>query len=137
MSSYAASLRAIAKVFRNPHVRSLQLAGAGSILGTYAYAVALPIYAYHSGGVRTVGLVFFARFVFAALAAPWLGVLADRWSRRQLMLGGDLVRCAIFVGMTAAASAGGSPYIVYVLAVYGIAGATSTTGWPASRHRTS
>ena len=98
-------------------MRSLQLAGAGSILGTYAYAIALPVYAYHSGGARTVGLVFFARFVFAALAAPWLGVLADRWSRRQLMLGGDLVRCAIFAGMTAAASAGGSPYIVYVLAV--------------------
>src|SRR5439155_9119706 len=67
VSSYAASLRAIAKVFGNPHVRSLQLAGAGSILGTYAYAVALPIYAYHSGGARTVGLVFFPRFVFAAL----------------------------------------------------------------------
>ncbi len=117
MGSYAASLRAVAKVFENPHVRSLQLAGAGSILGTYAYAIALPVYAYHSGGARTVGLVFFARFVFAALAAPWLGVLADRWSRRQLMLGGDLVRCAIFAGMTAAASAGSSPYIVYVLAV--------------------
>jgi MFS family permease len=117
VGSYTASLRAIAKVFGNPHVRSLQLAGAGSVLGTYAYAVALPIYAYHSGGARTVGLVFFARFVFAALAAPWLGVLADRWSRRQLMLGGDLVRCAIFAGMTGAASAGGSPYIVYVLAV--------------------
>jgi MFS family permease len=117
VSSYAASLRALAKVFGNPHVRSLQLAGAGSILGTYAYAVALPIYAYHSGGARTVGLVFFARFVFAALAAPWLGVLADRWSRRQLMLGGDLVRCAIFAGMTSVAAGGGSPYIVYVLAV--------------------
>jgi MFS family permease len=117
VGSYAESLRAISKVFGNPHVRSLQVAGAGSILGTYAYAVALPVYAYHSGGTRTVGLVFFARFVFAALAAPWLGVLADRWSRRQLMLGGDLIRCAIFAGMTAVASASGSPYIVYVLAV--------------------
>jgi MFS family permease len=117
VSSYAASLRAFAKVFANPRVRSLQLAGAGSTLGTWAYAVALPVYAYHSGGARTVGLLFFARFVSAALAAPWLGVLADRWSRRQLMLGGDLVRFAIFAGMTAAASAGGSAYIVYVLAV--------------------
>jgi MFS family permease len=62
-------------------------------------------------------LLFFARFVLAALAAPWLGVLADRWSRRQLMLSADLVRCAIFVGMTAVASAHGSAYIVYVLAV--------------------
>jgi MFS family permease len=117
VSSYAASLRAFAKVFANPRVRSLQLAGAGSILGTYAYAVALPVYAYHSGGARTVGLLFFARFVLAAIAAPWLGLLADRWSRRQLMLAGDLVRCAIFAGMTAGASAGGSPWIVYVLAV--------------------
>jgi MFS family permease len=33
------------------------------------------------------------------------------------MLAGDLVRCAIFAGMTAGASAGGSPWIVYVLAV--------------------
>jgi MFS family permease len=117
VSSYAASLSAFAKVLGNPRVRSLQLAGAGSTLGTYAYAVALPVYAYHSGGARTVGLLFFARFVFAALAAPWLGVLADRWSRRQLMLGGDLVRCAIFAGITATASVGGNPYIVYVLAV--------------------
>jgi len=117
VGSYAASLRAFAKVFANPRVRSLQIAGAGSTLGTYAYAVALPVYAYHSGGARTVGLLFFARFVLAALAAPWLGLLADRWSRRQLMLSGDLVRCAIFAGITATASTGGSPYIVYVLAV--------------------
>src|SRR5262249_35066864 len=87
------------------------------MLGTWAYAVALPVYAYHSGGARAVGLLFFARFVLAALAAPWLGVLADRWSRRQLMLSADLFRCAIFVVMTAVASTGGSAYIVYTLAV--------------------
>ncbi|HJU37816.1 MAG TPA: MFS transporter [Gaiellaceae bacterium] len=117
MSGYAASLRAFARVFANPRVRSIQLAGLGSTLGTWAYAVALPVYAYHSGGARAVGLLFFARMALAALAAPWLGVLADRWSRRQLMLSGDLVRCGIFVAMTAAASAGSTPYIVYVLAV--------------------
>src|SRR5438445_3515454 len=117
MGRYAASLRAFGKVFGNRRVRNIQIAGAGSTLGTWAYAVALPVYAYHSGGTRAVGLLFFARMALAALAAPWLGVLADRWSRRQLMLGGDLVRCAIFVGITAVASAGGSAYIVYVLAV--------------------
>src|SRR5205085_6455571 len=110
-------LRAFGKVFGNRRVRNVQIAGVGSTLGTWAYAVALPVYAYHSGGARAVGLLFFARFVLAALAAPWLGVLADRWSRRQLMLSGDLVRSAIFVAMAVSASAGGSPYIVYVLAV--------------------
>jgi MFS family permease len=117
MGRYAASLRAFAKVFANPRVRNIQLAGVGSTLGTWAYAVALPVYAYHAGGARAVGLLFFARFVLAALAAPWLGVLADRWSRRQLMLAADLSRCAIFAAMTAVASGGGSAYIVYALAV--------------------
>jgi len=117
VSRYAASLRAFGRVFANPRVRNIQIAGAGSTLGTWAYAVALPVYAYHSGGARAVGLLFFARMALAALAAPWLGVLADRWSRRQLMLSGDLIRCAIFIGITAAASAGTSPYVVYVLAV--------------------
>ena len=105
MGRYAASLRAFGKVFGNRQVRNVQLAGVGSTLGTWAYAVALPVYAYHSGGARAVGLLFFARFVLAALAAPWLGVLADRWSRRQLMLSADLIRCAIIAGMTAVASA--------------------------------
>jgi MFS family permease len=114
---YAASLRAFARVFANRRVRNLQIAGAGSTLGTWAYAVALPVFAYHAGGARAVGLLFFARMALAAVAAPWLGVLADRWSRRQLMLGGDLIRCAIFAGMTAVAAAGSSAYFVYVLAV--------------------
>jgi MFS family permease len=115
--SLAASLRAFARVFANPSVRKVQLAGLGSTLGTWAYAVALPVYAYHAGGARAVGLLFFARFVLAALAAPWLGVLADRWSRQRLMLSADLIRCGIFAAMTVVASAGGNAYLVYVLAV--------------------
>src|SRR5262249_56807890 len=87
------------------------------MLGTWAYAVALPVYAYHSGGARAVGVLFFARFVLAALAAPWLGLLADRWSRRQLMLTADIVRVAIFAAITAVAIGGGSAYIVYALAI--------------------
>ncbi len=117
MKRYAASLRAFAQVFANPRVRNVQLADVGSTLGTWAYGVALPVYAFHSGGTRAVGLLFFARFVFAALAAPWLGLLADRRSRRQLMLIADVVRAAIFAGVTVVAITGGSAYIVYVLAI--------------------
>jgi MFS family permease len=117
VSGYRASLRAFAQVFANPRVRNIQLAGLGSTLGIWAYAVAIPVYAYQAGGARAVGLLFFARFVLAALAAPWLGVLADRWSRRQLMLSADLVRCAIFAAMTVVAHTNGSAYAVYALAV--------------------
>jgi MFS family permease len=117
VNRYSASLRALAKVFANPRVRNVQLANMGSTLGTWAYAVALPVYAYHAGGARAVGLLFFVRFVLAAVAAPWFGVIADRWSRQRLMLTADLIRLAIFAAMTAVAVAGGSAYIVYVLAV--------------------
>jgi MFS family permease len=117
MRRYAAELQAFKRVFANPPVRNLQLAGAGSTLGIWAYGVALPVYAYHSGGARAVGLLFFFRFVLAALATPWLGLLADRLSRRRVMLTSDLVRCGLMAGMTAVAAAGGSAYAVYVLAI--------------------
>jgi MFS family permease len=117
VSRLAGSLRAFAEVFANPGVRNVQLADVGSTLGTWAYGVALPVYAYHAGGARAVGILFFARFALAAVAAPWLGLLADRWSRRQLMLTADLVRLAIFAAMTAVAEADGPVLAVYVLAV--------------------
>ena len=117
MSRFTASLQAFGKVFSNPRVRNVQLAGAGSTLGTWAYGVALPVYAYHSGGTRAVGLLFFVRLGLGALSGPWIGVIADRWSRRRVMLTSDLSRCAIFAGMTAVASTGGNAYAVYVLAV--------------------
>jgi MFS family permease len=117
VKGYAASLRAFAQVFSNPRVRNVQLADVGSTLGTWAYGVALPLYAFHAGGTRAVGLLFFARFTLAALAAPWLGLLADRWSRRQLMLTADIVRAVIFAVITAVAITDASPYIAYALAI--------------------
>ena len=117
MGGFAASLQAFRRVFVNPDVRNVQIAGAGSTLGIWAYGVALPVYAYHAGGARAVGLLFFARFVLAALASPWIGLLVDRWSRRRVMLTSDLARSALMIGMTVVASTGGNPYAVYVIAV--------------------
>ena len=117
MTRFAASLQAFRRVFANPRVRNIQIAGAGSTLGIWAYGVALPVYAYHAGGTRAVGLLFFARFVCAALAGPWIGVLADRLSRRSVMLASDILRSAALAGMTTVAIAGGNAYAIYVLAV--------------------
>lgn len=117
MTRFAASWAALGRVFRNRNVRNIQLAGLASTLGVWSYGVALPVYAFHAGGARAVGLLFFARFVLAALAAPWLGMVADRWSRQRLLLSADLVRVVILVGMTVIASSGGNAYAVYVLAI--------------------
>jgi MFS family permease len=117
VGGFAASLQAFRKVFANPPVRNVQIAGAGATLGIWAYGVALPVYAYHAGGARAVGLLFFARFVLASIASPWIGVLVDRWSRRRVMLTSDLLRAALMAAMTAVAVAGGNAYSIYALAV--------------------
>jgi MFS family permease len=111
------SLRAFGAVFANPNLRRLQLAGIGSTLGTWAYSVGLAVYAYDAGGARAVGILYAARWTAGAAAAPWLAVLADRWSRRRVMLGADIARCALLSIMAALAFAG-TPWLpVFVLAV--------------------
>jgi MFS family permease len=113
----AESLRAFGRSFANPSLRRLQLAGVGSTIGTGAYAVAISVFAYHAGGARAVGLLFFARWGLAAALAPWLGVLADRWSRRLVMIGSDLARVLLVGGIAAIVETHGPALAVYGLAV--------------------
>jgi len=112
------SLRAFTLTFRNRELRSLQLAGIGSTLGTWAYLVALAVYAYHAGGARAVGLIAFVRWGLAAGVAPWLALVADRVSRRRVMLAADLTRVALAGGMAALAALDGPSLAVYALAVF-------------------
>jgi MFS family permease len=111
------SLRAFGAVFANPSLRRLQLAGIGSTIGTWAYGVGLAVYAYESGGAKTVGLVYFARWGAAALAAPWLGLLVDRFSRRSVMVLADVLRACLLGGMAACAAADTGIWPVFALAV--------------------
>jgi MFS family permease len=113
----AESLRAFGTSFANPNLRRLQLAGIGSTIGAGAYAVALSVFAYHAGGARAVGLLFFARWGLAAVLAPWLGFLADRWSRRLVMIGSDLTRVLLVGGIATLVETRGPALAVYALAV--------------------
>src|SRR5207237_1043530 len=83
----------------------------------WAYGVALAVYAYHAGGARAVGLLLFARWALAAAVAPWLALLADRGSRRRVMLASNLVRVALVGGMAALVAGHGPTLAVYALAV--------------------
>ena len=76
-----ASLRALGAVLSNPTLRRLQLAWVGSILGDWAYLVALGVYAYDQGGAGAVGLVGLIRLVPAAIVSPFSATLVDRFSR--------------------------------------------------------
>ncbi|HET7045203.1 MAG TPA: MFS transporter [Gaiellaceae bacterium] len=110
-------------VFRNPDLRRLQLAAAASLTGQNAYTVALAVYAYREGGATAVGVITLIRMAPAALFAPFVAILADRFSRRRVLLASDVVR-ALLMGAAAFAALAGWPYGV----VFAIAGISRTVG---------
>jgi MFS family permease len=97
---FAESLRAFASVWRNPNLRWLELAWTTSIVGHYAFLVAVSVYAYGVGGEKAVGLVFLARLIPAALVAPFAGMLGDRYPRERVLLVTNLTRI-VLVGASA------------------------------------
>lgn len=110
------SLRAMREVFRNRALRQLQLAWAGSIIGSWAYTVALVVYAYDQGGASAVALVAVIRWVPAAVASPFAAILGDRYPRVRVMLGADLLRASALAAMAACVVTDAPAAIVYVLA---------------------
>lgn len=110
-----AALQALRQVFGSPALRRLQLAWVGSILGGWAYLVALGVYAYDQGGAPAVGLVGLIRLIPAAVAAPFTASLADRFSRVGVMIASDLLRGALMIGAALTIAADGPAPVVYAL----------------------
>ena len=116
LSELSGSIAAFRGVFRNPSLRRIQLAWAGSIIGTWAYGIAVLVYAYDQGGAKAVGVVGLVRWLAAAVASPFASLLGDRYDRRLVMVCSDLARVVLIVIAAVAAYSGWPPIIVYVLA---------------------
>ena len=87
--------QALASVFSNPGLRRVQLAFVGSIVGDWAYAIAVAVYAYDQGGPAAVGLLGVVRYLSMALVLPLASTLADRYPRKWVMLVSDVLRAAL------------------------------------------
>ena len=111
------AFRALSQVVANPLLRRLQLAAVGSTLGSWAYTVAIAVYAYDAGGAKALAAICFARWGLSAVLAPWLALPADRFSRRLVMLTADVARIGLLAGMCALAAVHGPALAVYALAV--------------------
>ena len=129
LSELSDSLAAFRGVFRNPALRRLQLAWAGSIIGTWAYGIAVVVYAYDQGGAKAVGIVGLVRWLAAAAASPFAALLGDRYDRRLVMVCSDLARALLIGGAAVAAYSGAPPIIVYVIAA--LVGVAATAFHPA------
>ena len=85
----------LSSVFVNPALRRIQLALAGSMIGDWAYATAVVVWAYGEGGAKLVGVWGAVRLLLMAFAAPIGSILADRLPRKAVLIGSDLVRAAL------------------------------------------
>jgi MFS family permease len=108
--------RAIRGVVGNPGLLRLELAWACSVVGAWAYGIAVVVYAYEQGGARAVGVVGLLRWGIAALVSPFAAVFGDRYDRRLVMVASDLVRAALIVAAAAAVLSDTEPAFVYALA---------------------
>ena len=69
-----------------PALRRLHTGSAAASIAGWAFMVVLALYAYDRGGAAAVGVAAFARMVPAGLAAPFASLLADRRSRRGVLV---------------------------------------------------
>jgi MFS family permease len=90
-----------ARVLRQPVFRGLLIAEVLSLVADRLAAVALTVLVF-----QTTGSALLSGATYAATLLPWmfsgllLGVVADRWSRRTIMVGSDLGRAALVALMT-------------------------------------
>jgi MFS family permease len=109
--------RSLHDVFRNPGLRRVQLAFAGSIVGDWAYATAFAVYAYEHGGPTAVGFVMVLRYLLRAIATPFTSVLGDRYSKRLVMIGSDLTAASIVALSAVLIAADANRFAVFPLLV--------------------
>jgi MFS family permease len=123
------ALHAVARATANPQLRRLQLANVGSVLGSWAYFVAMLVYAYDVGGSTAVALVTIVKMIPSALAGPFTSVLGDRFGRRTVMFGCDVIRLGLMLAAALVIAADGPAWIVY--AIVGLTSIVSTAFRPA------
>ena len=111
------SFSSLARVFRNPGLRRLELAWLGSTMGHWTYVVGLSVYAYNQGGTTAVGIISVLRLLPAAIASPFLATLADRYRRERVMMGTDLIRAGLMALAAVVIATDGPALVVYAVVI--------------------
>src|SRR5262249_56566792 len=83
-----APVAALRSAIANRDLARLLGAFAASSLGTWAFMIVLSLYAYGEGGASAVGVAVLVRMAPSVLAAPYASMLADRHSRRLVLMAG-------------------------------------------------
>lgn len=113
----------VALVRGNVNYRRLWLGSVVSLLGDWFNTIALyALVLQLSGSAVAMGAVFITKMLPWALASPVAGLIVDRYNRRRLMIGADLVRAVIVLGFILIDEPGEVPFIYLLAAAQVIVG---------------
>src|SRR5919108_5026565 len=121
--------RSLADALGAADLRRLQLNWMVASVGSWTFFTVLAVYAYNEGGAAAVGVAALARMVPAGLAAPLAGAMADRHSRRDVLLASVIGRALLLAAIGAAVAA--EAPLVAVLALAAVFTAIATAHKPA------
>lgn len=121
--------RTFAIVVRNRDVRRLETAWAITQIAAWAYSVAIVVYTFDAGGAELVGLAVAIKILPSAIAAPLFATLADRRSKRLVLIGSALALAA-FTGLIALMIALDAP-VALVIALAAVVTILMSAGPPA------
>lgn len=117
----------------NADYRRLWFGGAVSDLGGWFNLIALyTLIRQLTGSPLALGIVFFLRTMSWALASPFGGLIADRVSRRRLMIAADLVRALVVLGFLLVDEARELPLLYGLFALQVVIGTVFTPARRAS-----
>jgi MFS family permease len=98
----------------NRDLTRVEVAWAAAALGDYAFSILLALYAYGEGGAGAVALTVVVRMLPSGVVAPYTAMLADRHSRRAILIWASAARAATLLGAAVAAWQGASLAVVLV-----------------------
>ena len=102
--------------FGNRDLALLGIARVGISFASWCLAFALGVYGFEVGGAAAVGVVALVRLLPGALASPFAGVLGDRFSRRNVLIGSGLAVTVVLAAASAAAAVGSPAAVVAIFA---------------------
>src|SRR5437899_3031071 len=111
----AEPLMAFSAIVHNRALRRLELAWCGSVIGHWAYVIALGVYAYRIGGATAVGIAGLIRTVPTIMFGPLAGSLGDRFPRVRVMVASDLVRAVLYSLGAVLIATDGPAGVVYIV----------------------
>jgi MFS family permease len=109
--------RSLKSVFGNRNLRLLQLSFCGSLIGNWAYATAVAVWAYGVGGPKAVGIYVALRLFLMSVVSPFSATFADKYSRRGVMICADLFSCVMVTAAAVCLYAGTPALPVFAFAI--------------------